>query len=285
MKKINFKKVLTSLSLLMLLGCGINGGTKEESMKLTKEELKVAGDNKKKILEILLSKASYKEAFKSVKDNKEEKEKLEALERGVVNDYYILSKAGEKVKVTKEEIKEIYDANKKDLNGKKLEEVSDAIENLIGRAKLKDQLSKEILIIKDKYKIGEGLSKEEIEKQRKELDIELSKAIYKEANENFKSKKQKEEMTVLKRRKVNDYYILTEAKKNVKVTEEEIKEVYENNKKDLEGKKLEEVHQAIENLIYENKVKAEVTNVLKKINEKYDIDKIVEGYLAENPKK
>lgn len=285
MKKISVKKVLVSLSLLMFIGCGAAYGTKEDKVKLTKEELKVAGNDKKKMLESLLSKASYKEAFTSAKNNPEIKEKLDSLEREIVNDYYILYMAGQNVKVTEEEIVKIYDENKADLEGKKLEEVRGAIEELIGRAKLSQEVVKTITEIKDKYKIGEGLTDEEIQKQKQDLDLKLSKAIYKEANENLKTKEQKSEMTLLKRRAVNDYYILEEAKKNINITNEEIEKIYEENKKDLEGRTLEEVSEAIERLIYENKLRTEVTNVLRRVNDKYGIDKLVEGYVSESSKK
>ncbi|GLI54986.1 hypothetical protein PM10SUCC1_05010 [Propionigenium maris DSM 9537] len=104
----------------------------------------------------------------------------------------------------------------------------------------------------------------------------LSKAVYKEANLKLKTKEDKERMDSLKRRAVNDYYILSLANERVDVSEEEMLEIYNKNKEGLEGKTLEEVKPAIKNLIYEAKLKNEIADILEEVKEKYSLDQKIE---------
>ena len=139
------KVIMLLIGLLLVTGCG----TKEEKqtklneegtvVTLSKQELNMIKKTEDALLGLLLSKATYKEATGAIK-NGEEKIRLDMVRRKAVNDYYILSLANKNINVTDEEVEKVYEANKKDLDGKELKEVRKSIETLIYEAKLNRRL-------------------------------------------------------------------------------------------------------------------------------------------------
>ncbi|GLI57406.1 hypothetical protein PM10SUCC1_29200 [Propionigenium maris DSM 9537] len=127
------------------------------------------------------------------------------------------------------------------------------------------------------------LTKAERENKTEEelLGVLLSKAVYKEATQNLKGTEDKQKLEFLKRRAVNDYYILSVANKNTDVSDEEILTIYNKNKGDLQGKALEDVEGAIKSLIYEAKLKQEIGVVVGEIRDKYALDEQLKKYLED----
>ena len=281
------KKVFAILSLMVLVGC-VNLGEKlnvkeDEMIVLNAQELSVNGSTEAEVIETMLSKATYKEAILNMTSS-EEKAKIKVLERRAVNDYYILSKASKRVTITPEEIEKVYSENKKDLGEKTLEELTPAIKNLIYEAKLKNEIAQFLNEIKKNNNLSddekaESKNKETDEKAKKQQATKLSKAVYKQAVSDMKSAEDKVKRATLKRRAVNDYYILSRANEKIKITDEEIKKIFDENKKQLNGKTLEEVTPAIENLIYESKLKNEVMVTLNKLKKKYKINSNAKKYI------
>lgn len=256
--------------------------SKKASINLNAKELSFIGGEEKDLLEGLLSKATYEEAKENMV-SPEEKDKLERLERQAVNNYYVLTEASKKVDIKPNEIKKVYEKNKKDLKGKTLEEVTPAIKNLIYEARVKNEVIKMLNKIKKDNKIVEAKevgTPKQIEEMKKEAADNLSKAVYKEAMTVLVSSDEKIMLEFLKQKEVNDYYVLSIANKKIDVTPTEIKDIYEKNKKDLEGKTLEEVTPKIKDLIYESKLKDQVVAILKDIKTKYNLNQKVEQYMA-----
>jgi len=280
------KKVFIVLSLMVLVGCvnlekiigkeNKTNSREDEMVALNAQELSINGSTEAEVIETLLSKATYKEAGLNMV-SPEEKDKIEILERRAVNDYYILSKASKRVSITPEEVEKVYSENKKDLEGKTLEELTPAIKNLIYEAKLKNEITKLLNEIEKSNNLTEN--QETGEENKKEKAIKMSKAVYEEAVSDMKSPEDKVKLDTLKRRAVNDYYILSRANKKIKITPKEIKKIFDENKDELNGKTLEEVTPAIENLIYESKLKDQVMATLNKIKKKYKINNSAKKYI------
>lgn len=274
------KKIVTILSLMVLVGC-VNLQEKmvvkgDKMIVLSTQELSVNGSTEAEIRETMLSKATYKESILNMTST-EEKKKIKVLERRAVNDYYVLSKASKRVSITPEEIGKVYSENKKDLDGKTLEEVTPAIKNLIYEAKLKNEITQLLNEIKKKNNLSDD--KKNVEENKKEEATKLSKVVYKQAILEMKSAEDKVKLDTLKRRAVNDYYILSRANEEIKITPKEIKKIFDDNKGELKGKTLEEVTPSIENLIYESKLKNQVMVTLNKIKKKYKIESNIKKYI------
>lgn len=106
------KYILLGILSVMLIGC-TNTSSKIE---LTPSEIKEVESNQNEIAGILIKKAILKD-MNGYKYNKEEKEALDEAKENLEIEFYLNRIATKRVKVTDEQVRNIYEANKEQLKG------------------------------------------------------------------------------------------------------------------------------------------------------------------------
>ena len=99
------------------------------------------------------------------------------------------------------------------------------------------------------------------------------------ADEKFEEQEQnKKDLEIIKDSVYINYYLDLKVKKNVKVTQEEITQIYENEKAKLGNVTPNSAYQQIANGLLNKKAIEERNNLINKIAEEYKVDEVAKEY-------
>ena len=99
------------------------------------------------------------------------------------------------------------------------------------------------------------------------------------ADEKFEDQEQnKKDLEVIRDNVYINYYLDLEVRKNVKVTQEEVVEIYEKEKAKLGNVTPNSAYQQITNSLFNNRAIEERNNLINKIVEDYKVDEIAKEY-------
>ncbi|BBM45646.1 hypothetical protein JMUB4039_1636 [Leptotrichia trevisanii] len=254
----------------------------ETKLALTEEE-KARGLNAEEIKGLLINKAIL-ETAKKYNFNDEEKEEFEYFFKNEKNKFFIAKAIEDKISVNENDVTKLYTDNKANFDAQNIP-FSEARE-IIQRDLLNQQLA--TLEAEELNKLVEGMedkveiSKEEVlfSKGNSEVlkTLIVGKVIAKKmAEENFEENN-KDDIEIIKDNVYINYYLDLEVRKNVKVTQEEIAEIYENEKAKLGNVTPNSAYQQIANALLNNRAIEERNKLINKISEEYKIEEVAKEY-------
>ena len=254
----------------------------ETKLALTEEE-KARGLNAEEIKGLLINKAIL-ETAKKYKFNDEEKEEFEYFFKNEKNKFFIAKAIEDKISVNENDVTKLYTDNKANFDAQNIP-FSEARE-IIQRDLLNQQLA--VLEAEELNKLVEGMedkveiTKEEVlfSKGNSEVlkTLIVGKIIAKKmAEENFEENN-KNDIEIIKDNVYMNYYLDLQVRKNVKVTQEEIAEIYENEKAKLGNVTPNSAYQQIANALLNNRAIEERNNLINKISEEYKIEEVAKEY-------
>ena len=254
----------------------------ETKLALTEEE-KARELNAEEIKGLLINKAIL-ETAKKYNFNDEEKEEFEYFFKNEKNKFFIAKAIEDKISVNENDVTKLYTDNKANFDAQNIP-FSEARE-IIQRDLLNQQLA--TLEAEELNKLVEGMedkveiSKEEVlfSKGNSEVlkTLIVGKVIAKKmAEENFEENN-KDDIEIIKDNVYINYYLDLEVRKNVKVTQEEIAEIYENEKAKLGNVTPNSAYQQIANALLNNRAIEERNKLINKISEEYKIEEVAKEY-------
>lgn len=254
----------------------------ETKLALTEEE-KARGLNAEEIKGLLINKAIL-ETAKKYKFNDEEKEEFEYFFKNEKNKFFIAKAIEDKISVNENDVTKLYTDNKANFDAQNIP-FSEARE-IIQRDLLNQQLA--TLEAEELNKLVEGME-DKVEISKKEVlfskgnsevlkTLIVGKVIAKKmAEENFEENN-KNDIEIIKDNVYMNYYLDLQVRKNVKVTQEEIAEIYENEKAKLGNVTPNSAYQQIANALLNNRAIEERNNLINKISEEYKIEEVAKEY-------
>ncbi|BBM52864.1 hypothetical protein JMUB3935_1844 [Leptotrichia trevisanii] len=254
----------------------------ETKLALTEEE-KARGLNAEEIKGLLINKAIL-ETAKKYNFNDEEKEEFEYFFKNEKNKFFIAKAIEDKISVNENDVTKLYTDNKANFDAQNIP-FSEARE-IIQRDLLNQQLA--TLEAEELNKLVEGMedkveiSKEEVlfSKGNSEVlkTLIVGKVIAKKMSEENFEENNKDDIEIIKDNVYINYYLDLEVRKNVKVTQEEIAEIYENEKAKLGNVTPNSAYQQIANALLNNRAIEERNKLINKISEEYKIEEVAKEY-------
>lgn len=254
----------------------------ENKLALTEEE-KARGLNAEEIKGLLINKAVL-ETAKKYKFNDEEKEEFEYFFKNEKNKFFIAKAIEDKISVNENDVTKLYTDNKANFDAQNIP-FSEARE-IIQRDLLNQQLV--TLEAEELNKLVEGMedkveiTKEEVlfSKGNSEVlkTLIVGKVIAKKMAEEKFEENNKDDIELIKDNVYINYYLDLEVRKNVKVTQEEIAEIYENEKAKLGNVTPNSAYQQIANALLNNRAIEERNNLINKISEEYNVEEVAKEY-------
>lgn len=152
------EKVIMLICTLFIIGCGGQSQDLEtgNSVKLSKEEVEVAGNDQNMIAQFLIKNAILREK-EVITFTKEEEKRLENLKDNLELEFFIEKNSVNGTEANPLEILKVYEDNKDKFNGTKLEVVAPQIEQLIINQKLQKNKIRYINEIIAKYDLNAKL--------------------------------------------------------------------------------------------------------------------------------
>ena len=254
----------------------------QNKLALTDEE-KARGLNAEEIKGLLTNKAIL-ETAKKYDFNDEEKEEFEYFFKNEKNKFFIAKAIEDKISVNENDVTKLYTDNKANFDAQNIP-FSEARE-IIQRDLLNQQLA--TLEAEELNKLVEGMEdKVEITKQEvlfSKGNSEVLKTLIvgkviakKMAEENFEENN-KNDIEIIKDNVYINYYLDLEVRKNVKVTQEEIAEIYEKEKAKLGNVTPNSAYQQIANALLNNRAIEERNSIINKISEEYNVEAVAKEY-------
>ena len=255
----------------------------ETKLALTEEE-KARGLNDEEIKGLLINKAIL-ETAKKYNFNDEEKEEFEYFFKNEKNKFFIAKAIEDKISVNENDITKLYTDNKANFDAQNIP-FSEARE-IIQRDLLNQQLA--TLEAEELNKLVEGMedkveiSKEEVlfSKGNSEVlkTLIVGKVIAKKMSEENFEENNKDDIEIIKDNVYINYYLDLEVRKNVKVTQEEIAEIYENEKAKLGNVTPNSAYQQIANGLLNNKAVQERNSLIDQIAKDYNVEEVAKEYI------
>ena len=258
---------------------------KAEDTKLTLTDEEREGLDNEGIKRVLTSKAILKVA-KEYKFSDEEKEEFEYLFTNEKHKFFIAKLIEDKISVNENDVTKLYTDNKANFDAQNIP-FSQARE-IIQRDLLNQQVA--VLEAEELNKLVEEME-DKLEISKKEIlfskgDSEVLKTLLvgkiiskKMADEKFEDQEQnKKDLEVIRDNVYINYYLDLEVRKNVKVTQEEVVEIYEKEKAKLGNVTPNNAYQQITNSLFNNRAIEERNNLINKIVEDYKVDEIAKEY-------
>ena len=254
----------------------------ENKLALTEEE-KARGLNAEEIKGLLINKAVL-ETAKKYKFNDEEKEEFEYFFKNEKNKFFIAKAIEDKISVNENDVTKLYTDNKANFDAQNIP-FSEARE-IIQRDLLNQQLA--TLEAEELNKLVEGME-DKVEITKKEVlfskgnsevlkTLIVGKVIAKKMAEEKFEENNKDDIELIKDNVYINYYLDLEVRKNVKVTQEEIAEIYENEKAKLGNVTPNSAYQQIANALLNNRAIEERNNLINKISEEYNVEEVAKEY-------
>ena len=223
---------------------------------------------------------------KEYKFSDEEKEEFEYFFTNEKHKFFVAKLIEDKISVNENDVTKLYTDNKANFDAQNIP-FSQARE-IIQRDLLNQQVA--VLEAEELNKLIEGMEdKIEITKQEvlfSKGDAEVLKTLIvgkviskKIADDKFEEQEQnKKDLEVIRDNVYINYYLDLEVRKNVKVTQEEVAEIYENEKAKLGNVTPNSAYQQIANSLLNNRAVEERNNLINKIIEDYKIDEVAKEY-------
>ena len=254
----------------------------ENKLALTEEE-KARGLNAEEIKGLLINKAVL-ETAKKYKFNDEEKEEFEYFFKNEKNKFFIAKAIEDKISVNENDVTKLYTDNKANFDAQNIP-FSEARE-IIQRDLLNQQLV--TLEAEELNKLVEGME-DKVEITKKEVlfskgnsevlkTLIVGKVIAKKMAEEKFEENNKDDIELIKDNVYINYYLDLEVRKNVKVTQEEIAEIYENEKAKLGNVTPNSAYQQTANALLNNRAIEERNNLINKISEEYNVEEVAKEY-------
>lgn len=251
---------------------------------LTDEEIKDL--NEEGIKNLLINKAILDTA-KKYEFTDEEKEEFDYFYKNEKNKFFIAKLIENKIVVNENDVTEIYTKNKANFDAQNIS-FSQAKE-IIQRDLLNQQvatleaeeLDKLVQEMEDKVEI----TKEEIlfsfSKGNSEVlkTLIVGKIIAKKMEEKNFEEKNKKDLEIVKDNVYINYYLDLQVRKNVKVTQEEITEIYEKEKAKLGNVTPNSAYQQIANGLLNNKAVQERNSLIDQIAKDYNVEEVAKEYI------
>ena len=249
---------------------------------LTDEEIKDL--NEEGIKNLLINKAILDTA-KKYEFTDEEKEEIDYFYKNEKNKFFIAKLIENKIVVNENDVTEIYTKNKENFDAQNIS-FSQAKE-IIQRDLLNQQvatleaeeLDKLVQEMEDKVEI----TKEEIlfSKGNSEVlkTLIVGKIIAKKMEEKNFEEKNKKDLEIVKDNVYINYYLDLQVRKNVKVTQEEITEIYEKEKAKLGNVTPNSAYQQIANGLLNNKAVQERNSLIDQIAKDYNVEEVAKEYI------
>ena len=254
----------------------------ENKLALTEEE-KARGLNAEEIKGLLINKAVL-ETAKKYKFNDEEKEEFEYFFKNEKNKFFIAKAIEDKISVNENDVTKLYTDNKANFDAQNIP-FSEARE-IIQRDLLNQQLV--TLEAEELNKLVEGMEdKVEIKKEEVQFSkgnsevlktLIVGKIIAKKMAEQNFEENNKNDIELIKDNVYINYYLDLEVRKNVKVTQEEVAEIYENEKAKLGNVTPNSAYQQIANALLNNRAVEERNNLINKIAKEYNVEETAKEY-------
>ena len=257
---------------------------KAEDIKLTLTDEEREGLDNEGIKRVLTNKAVL-EAAKRYEFSKEEKEEFDYFFNNERHKFFIAKLIENKIVVNENDVTEIYTKNKANFDAQNIS-FSQAKE-IIQRDLLNQQvatleaeeLDKLVQEMEDKVEI----TKEEIlfSKGNSEVlkTLIVGKIIAKKMEEKNFEEKNKKDLEIVKDNVYINYYLDLQVRKNVKVTQEEITEIYEKEKAKLGNVTPNSAYQQIANGLLNNKAVQERNNLIDQIAKDYNVEEVTKEYI------
>ena len=254
---------------------------KAEDIKLTLTDEEREGLDNEGIKRVLTSKAILKVA-KEYKFSDEEKEEFEYLFTNEKHKFFIAKLIEDKISVNENDVTKLYTDNKANFDAQNIP-FSQARE-IIQRDLLNQQVA--VLEAEELNKLVEEME-DKLEILLSKGDSELLKTLLvgkiiskKMADEKFEDQEQnKKDLEVIRDNVYINYYLDLEVRKNVKVTQEEVAEIYEKEKAKLGNVTPNSAYQQIANSLLNNRAIEERNNLINKIVEEYKVEEVAKEYI------
>ena len=250
---------------------------------LTKEEQKNLKGKKDEAYQLLANKAILAKAKEAEFDPMEKKE-LDYITETEKSRFYVSKFVNPKVNVSENQIVEIYNANKEffDNQNMNFEQARVGIQNdLFSKAAVQieseyintivDNMSKDIVISKEDLKFTKGNA------EVLRLFI-INKAILEDAKKNNFEKEEKENLKILEDNVLLNYYADRTVKDKIRISQQEIEQIYNDNKENFGDTPIENAYNQIGNSLVTQKVTQLKQELLNQIAKEYDIDKEKKKY-------
>ena len=258
---------------------------KAEDIKLTLTDEEREGLDNDGIKRILTNKAIL-DVAKGYEFSEEEKEEFDYFFTNEKHKFFVAKLIEDKISVNENDVTKLYTDNKANFDAQNIP-FSQARE-IIQRDLLNQQVA--MLEAEELNKLIEGME-DKIEITKKEVlfskgDAEVLKTLIvgkviskKIADDKFEEQEQnKKDLEIIKDNVYINYYLDLEVRKNVKVTQEEVAEIYENEKAKLGNVTPNSAYQQIANSLLNNRAVEERNNLINKIIEDYKIDEVAKEY-------
>ena len=258
---------------------------KAEDIKLTLTDEEREGLDNDGIKRILTNKAIL-DVAKGYEFSEEEKEEFDYFFTNEKHKFFVAKMIEDKISVNENDVTKLYTDNKANFDAQNIP-FSQARE-IIQRDLLNQQVA--MLEAEELNKLIEGME-DKIEITKKEVlfskgDAEVLKTLIvgkviskKIADDKFEEQEQnKKDLEVIRDNVYINYYLDLEVRKNVKVTQEEVAEIYENEKAKLGNVTPNSAYQQIANSLLNNRAVEERNNLINKIIEDYKIDEVAKEY-------
>ena len=255
-----------------------------KELTLTKKERE--GLNEDEIRNLLVNKAILEEA-KKYKFTDEEKEEFDYFFTNEKCKYFIAKSIEDKISINENDITKIYTENKASLDAQNIpfsqsreriqrDLLNQQVAVLEGDeiSKLVDEMANSVEITKKEIIFSKGNS--EVIKT-----IIISKVISEEMNKGDFLEKNKEDIETIENNVYINFYLDLQIRKTVTVTQEEIVEIYENEKGKLGNITPNDAYQQIGNGLINNKAINERNNLINKIAEDYKVEELTKKYAEE----
>ena len=248
---------------------------KAEDIKLTLTDEEREGLDNEGIKRVLTNKAVL-EAAKRYEFSKEEKEEFD----------YFFNNERNKISVNENDVTKVYTDNKPNFDAQNIP-FSQARE-IIQRDLLNQQVAtleaEELNKLVEEMEDAVTITKEELLFSKGDAEVLktliVGKVIERKMNdEKFEEQEQNQkDLEIIKDNVYINYYLDLEVRKNVKVTQEEIAQIYENEKAKLGNVTPNSAYQQIANGLLNNKAVEERNNLINKISEEYKVDEVAKEY-------
>ena len=256
---------------------------KAEDIKLTLTDEEREGLDNDGIKRILTNKAIL-DVAKGYEFSEEEKEEFDYFFTNEKHKFFVAKMIEDKISVNENDVTKLYTENKANFDAQNIpfSEAREIIQRDLLNQQLvtleAEELNKLVEEMEDKVEI----TKEEVlfSKGNSEVlkTLIVGKIIAKKMEESNFEENNKDDLEIIKDNVYINYYLDLEVRKNVKVTQEEIAEIYENEKAKLGNVTPNSAYQQIANALVNNRAIEERNKLIDKISEEYKIEEIAKEY-------
>ena len=256
---------------------------KSEDIKLTLTDEEREGLDNDGIKRVLTNKAIL-DVAKGYEFSEEEKEEFDYFFTNEKHKFFVAKMIEDKISVNENDVTKLYTENKANFDAQNIpfSEAREIIQRDLLNQQLvtleAEELNKLVEEMEDKVEI----TKEEVlfSKGNSEVlkTLIVGKIIAKKMEESNFEENNKDDLEIIKDNVYINYYLDLEVRKNVKVTQEEIAEIYENEKAKLGNVTPNSAYQQIANALVNNRAIEERNKLINKISEEYKIEEIAKEY-------